>query len=72
MKAWLKELSRRKVFRVASAYLVVAWLLIQVADSTFEPMGLPAWTLKLVIWLAILGFPLACALAWAYDVTPTG
>lgn len=72
MKSWLRELSRRKVFRVASAYGVVAWLLIQVADSTFEPIGLPAWTLKLVIWLAILGFPLACALAWAYDVTPTG
>ena len=72
MKAWLAELKRRKVFRVAVAYVAVAWALIQVAETTFEPMGLPAWTLKLVIWMVILGFPLACALAWAYDVTPTG
>lgn len=72
MKQWVAELSRRKVFRVASAYIIVAWALIQVAETTFLPMGLPGWTLKLVIWLLILGFPLACALAWAYDVTPKG
>ena len=69
---WLAELKRRKVFRVAAVYLVVAWLLVQVAGTTFEPMGLPPWTLKLVITLAALGFPLACALAWAFDVTTKG
>jgi adenylate cyclase len=69
---WLAELKRRKVFRVAAVYLVVAWLLVQVAGTTFEPMGLPPWTLKLVITLAALGFPLACALAWAFDVTAKG
>lgn len=69
---WFAELRRRKVFRVAAVYLVVAWLLVQVAGTTFEPMGLPHWTLKLVITLAVLGFPLACALAWAFDVTPRG
>jgi TolB-like protein/Flp pilus assembly protein TadD len=69
---WLAELKRRKVFRVAAVYLVVAWLVVQVASTTFEPMGLPPWTLKLVITLAALGFPLACALAWAFDVTPHG
>jgi len=69
---WLAELKRRKVFRVAVVYLVVAWLVVQVASTTFEPMGLPPWTLKLVITLAALGFPLACALAWAFDVTPQG
>jgi TolB-like protein len=69
---WLAELKRRKVFRVAAVYLVVAWLLVQVAGTTFEPMGLPPWTLKLVIALAALGFPLACALAWAFDVTAKG
>jgi adenylate cyclase len=53
-------------------YLVVAWLLVQVADAVFEPMGLPAWTLKLVITLVALGFPLAIALAWAFDVTAKG
>ena len=60
---WFAELKRRKVFRVAAVYLVGAWLLVQVAGTTFEPMGLPPWTLKLVITLAALGFPLACALA---------
>ena len=69
---WFAELRRRKVFRVAFAYLVVAWLLIQVADATFEPLGLPAVALRFVIVAAILGFPLACALAWAFDVTPQG
>lgn len=70
MKHFLEELRRRKVIRVAAAYLIVAWLLIQVADVTFEPMGLPPWTLKFVIGLLVLGFPLACALAWAYDIKP--
>jgi len=69
---WFAELRRRKVFRVVVVYLVVAWLLVQVADAVFEPMGLPAWTLKLVITLVALGFPLACALAWAFDVTAKG
>jgi len=69
---WFAELRRRKVFRVVVVYLVVAWLLVQVADAVFEPMGLPAWTLKLVITLVALGFPLAIALAWAFDVTAKG
>jgi len=69
---WFAELKRRKVFRVAAVYLVGAWLLVQVAGTTFGPMGLPPWTLKLVITLAALGFPLACALAWAFDVTAKG
>jgi len=72
LKHWFEELRRRKVFRVAAGYVVIAWLLIQVADVTFEPMGLPGWALKLVIILLLLGFPLACVLAWAYDVTPRG
>jgi adenylate cyclase len=72
VQRWLAELRRRKVFRVAVVYVVVAWLLIQIADTTFEPMGLPGWTIRLVITLAVLGFPLACALAWAFDVTPRG
>jgi TolB-like protein/tetratricopeptide (TPR) repeat protein len=72
LKRLFEELRRRKVIRVAVAYLIVAWLLLQVADVTFEPMGLPAWTLKLVLVLLVLGFPLACVLAWVYDVTPRG
>ena len=69
---WVAELRRRKVFRVAAAYLVVAWLLVQVAGTTFEPLGLPPWALKLVIVVVALGFPVACVLAWAFDVTPRG
>jgi adenylate cyclase len=72
LREWLAELRRRKVFRVAAVYLVAAWLVIQVADVVFEPMGLPAWSLRLVILLAALGFPAACAIAWAFDVTPRG
>ena len=69
---WFAELRRRKVVRVAVVYIVIAWLLIQVADATFEPIGLPTWANRLVIVLAMLGFPLACGLAWAFDVTPRG
>ncbi len=69
---WFAEMRRRKVFRVVVVYLVVAWLLVQVADAIFEPMGLPAWSLKLLITLVALGFPLAIALAWAFDVTAKG
>lgn len=71
-RRWLKELGRRKVTRVAVGYLIVAWVSIQVADVTFDPIGLPPWTVTLVIWLAILGFPLACAMAWAFDITAKG
>jgi TolB-like protein/Tfp pilus assembly protein PilF len=69
---WLAELRRRKVIRVAAVYLVAGWLLIQVADATFDPLGLPQWALKLVIVLVVLGFPFACVIAWAFDVTPRG
>ena len=72
LQRWFAELRRRRVIRVAGVYLVAAWLVIQVADAVFEPMGLPAWSLRLVIILAALGFPLACVLAWAFDVTPQG
>src|SRR5512135_107884 len=72
LQRWFAELRRRKVIRVSGVYLVVAWLAIQVADAVFEPLGMPAWSLKLVIVLAALGFPVACALAWAFDVSRKG
>ena len=72
LRGWFDELRRRKVFRVAVVYLIVAWLIVQVAGTTFAPMGLPSWTVTLVIILLVLGFPLACALAWAFDATPRG
>jgi adenylate cyclase len=72
LQRWFAELRRRKVLRVAGVYLVAAWLAIQVADAVFEPLGVPAWALTLVIVLAALGFPVACALAWAFDVSRKG
>lgn len=66
------ELRRRKVIRVAAAYGVVAWLVVQVAEVAFEPLLLPHWALTLVVALAILGFPIAVALAWAFEITPAG
>lgn len=69
---WIAELRRRKVVRVAAAYLVAAWLVIQVAGQTFEPLGAPTWALRSVIIALILGFPVVCALAWAFDITLDG
>lgn len=72
MPSFIQELQRRKVFRVAVAYLIVAWLVIQIADSTFEPLQLPDWSQTLVVVLALIGFPVALVLAWAFDATPEG
>jgi adenylate cyclase len=66
------ELKRRNVFRVAAIYLVVAWLLTQVSDTVFPRLGLPEWTVTLVIVLLLLGFPVAVLFAWAYELTPEG
>ena len=70
--AYFEELKRRKVIRVAIAYVVGAWVLMQVADATFEPLNLPQWSTTLVLWLLALGFPVALILAWALEVTPEG
>ncbi|MBT8100193.1 MAG: adenylyl cyclase, partial [Gammaproteobacteria bacterium] len=72
MKGYLEELKRRKVVRVCIAYIVGSWLLLQIADTTFEPLNLPDWSTTLVLWLLILGFPVALFLAWALEVTPEG
>ena len=66
------ELKRRNVYRVAVAYAVVAWLLIQIATSTFPVLEIPVWAIKLVIALVVLGFPIALVLAWAFELTPEG
>lgn len=66
------ELRRRRVFRVAAAYAVVVWLIIQVTQVAFEAFDAPDWGLRLVIILGLIGFPVALALSWAFDITPTG
>ena len=72
LKDFIRELRRRKVVRVAVVYFLAAWVLIQVADSTFEHLPLPDGSITLVIVLAALGFPFALVMAWAYNLTPQG
>src|SRR3954451_18612808 len=66
------ELRRRNVYRVAAAYAVVAWLIIQIAASTFPVLEIPSWCVRLVIVLLALGLPVALIMAWAYELTPDG
>jgi TolB-like protein/Tfp pilus assembly protein PilF len=66
------ELRRRHIFKVAAAYAVVAWLIIQIATAVFPYLEIPRWCIRLVIVLVALGFPVAMILAWAYDLTPEG
>jgi len=66
------ELKRRRVFRVMAVYGVVAFGIIEAADAIFPRMALPEWTVTLVVWLALLGFPVAIVLAWALEMTPEG
>ena len=68
----IAELKRRNVFRVAVAYTVIAWLLAQVADLAFDNFGSPDWVAKSVLFVLILGFPLAVFFAWAFEMTPEG
>ena len=69
---FFEELSRRKVYRVAVAYMIVAGGIIQLASAVFPAWELPNWSLRLVIVLLLLGFPIALILAWAFDITPAG
>ena len=71
MSFW-NELKRRKVVRVAMAYAVGAWVVVEVITALEEPLGLPNWTDTLVIVLLGIGFFVTVMLAWAFDVTPDG
>jgi TolB-like protein len=68
----LIELRRRKVFRGIGYYLVAAWTLLQVAELVIEPAGLPAWTMTALLYLAVVGFPLAVWLSWRFQLTDKG
>jgi len=68
----LDELKRRNVFRVAIAYIVLAWLMAQVAQLLLETFGAPAWVLKSLLALFLIGFPFAIFFAWAFELTPEG
>src|SRR6266480_364507 len=72
MDGFFEEVKRRKVYRVAAAYIIAAGGIIQLASAAFPAWELPNWALRLVIVLLLAGFPIALILAWAFDVTPQG
>ncbi len=72
LRAFLAELQRRRVFRVAVVYAVASFAILQVADIAFPALRLPDWTITLVVAVTLLGFPVAMVLAWAFDITPQG
>jgi TolB-like protein/Flp pilus assembly protein TadD len=71
-RRFLGELKRRNVYRVAVAYSVVSWLLIQIATQVFPFFDIPTWAARVVVLLLVLGFPVALILAWAFELTPEG
>jgi TolB-like protein len=72
MASLLAELKRRNVIRVAVAYIVVGWVVLQVAEFLSPLLQLPVWTVPFALYLGILGFPFALIFAWAYELTPQG
>jgi TolB-like protein/Flp pilus assembly protein TadD len=72
MSGFFREVQRRKVYRVAAAYIIAAGFIIQIGSAVFPAWELPNWTFRLVVVLLLIGFPIALILAWAYDVTPQG
>ena len=66
------ELKRRNVYKVAVAYAVVGWLLVQVATQVFPLFEIPTWAIRLVVLLIVIGFPIALVIAWAFEITPEG
>jgi len=66
------ELKRRKVYPVIAAYAVIAFILLQIGEITFGPLGLPNWVMVGLIVVVIVGFPIVVVLAWVFDITPTG
>ena len=72
MGSFFGELKRRNVVRVGVAYIIVAWVVIQIGQVLFESFGTPDWVLKTVIVLIAIGFPFALLFAWAFEITPEG
>src|SRR5437773_3386552 len=66
------ELKRRNVYKVAVAYAIVGWLLVQVATQVFPFFDIPNWAVRLVVLAIVIGFPIALAIAWAFEFTPQG
>jgi TolB-like protein len=66
------ELKRRNVYKVAVAYAVVGWLLVQVATQVFPFFEIPNWAVRLIVLAIVIGFPVALVIAWAFELTPEG
>ena len=71
-KNFFAELKRRNVYKVAVAYAVVGWLLVQVATQVFPFFEIPNWAVRLVVLIIVIGFPIALVIAWAFELTPEG
>src|ERR1700760_3398600 len=69
---FFSELKRRNVYKVAVAYAVVSWLLIQIATQVFPFFEIPNWAVRLVVIVLILGFPVALVFSWIFEITPEG
>ena len=72
MNNFFAELKRRNVYKVAVAYAVVGWLLVQVTTQVFPIFEIPNWALRLIVLAIIIGFPIALVMAWAFELTPEG
>jgi TolB-like protein/Tfp pilus assembly protein PilF len=72
LKSFFIELKRRNVYKVAVAYAVVGWLLIQITTQVFPFFEIPSWGVRLVVLIIVLGFPIALVIAWAFELTPEG
>src|SRR5438132_1115277 len=71
-KGFFGELKRRNVYKVAVAYAIVGWLVVQIATQVFPFLEIPNWIVRLVIVLVAIGFPIALVIAWAFELTPEG
>src|SRR3979411_2235633 len=71
-RSFFSELKRRNVYKVAVAYAIVGWLLVQIATQVFPFLEIPNWVVRLVIALVAIGFPISLVIAWAFEATPEG
>ncbi len=67
-----RELKRRNVYPVIAAYAIVVWILLQIGEVAFEPLGLPGWAMTGLVITIIVGFPVVLVLSWIFDLTPSG
>jgi TolB-like protein len=72
LATFIHELQQRRVFRIASIYVVTMWIIVQGALDLFPVFGIPNWAARLLVIVAVLGLPVAIVLAWAFQVTPDG